>query len=398
MDVILHQDKFHRIIFKSYRIDKIKKEEQTLRNLLCYYQEMACSKYPNEALFSYVLGYNYDAKFKVSLNTFGSYSLIEYTLSAIDPMYIDDINYTKENLEKLFIEACKPVIVDNNFDSNLFKRVYEIYESDLLSKEDSFQSMALRGMIRTYFKDTDRDYDAVGNLEDLAKINESDLYNYYNKVINEEKISILSTIDETKINKKNITLTPKKNYHFKKRNKVEKLHIVEAESNQTYLEVIYETKTYASDKLYYAMMFLNYIFGGASSSFLFKIVREKYGLCYAISSMYLGATGIIIVSTILDKKNVLQATKAFEEALEEIKKGNFDIEEIRKHYVSVFKANTDFQETSISNYLSDNYFLDSPKSSDELNGILKVTKEDIITCANLLEETFIYAYGGVDNE
>ena len=102
MDVIIHQDKFHRIIFKSYRVDKIINEDQTKRNLLCYYQEFACEKYPNEALFSKVLGYFYDAKFKVNVSTFGTYSLFEYTLSAIDPSYIDDEFYTKESLEQLF--------------------------------------------------------------------------------------------------------------------------------------------------------------------------------------------------------------------------------------------------------------------------------------------------------
>lgn len=398
MNVVLHQDKFHRIIFKSYRIDKIKKEEQTIRNLLCYYQEMSCEQYPNEALFSYILGYNYDAKFKVSLNTFGSYSLIEYTLSAIDPQFIKDEKYTTESLKELFICACKPVMNNNKADSILFKRVYDIYESDLLSKEDSHQSMALRGTINTYFKGTDRDYDAIGNLDDLAKISEEDLYNYYQKVLLEEQISILSSTDPDSKTDNLITLTPKSNYHFKQRINVEKMKVVDAECSQTYLEVIYETKTFANDKLYYAMMFLNYLFGGASSSYLFKIVREKYGLCYAISSMYLGATGIILVSTILDKKNVQNALSAFEEAISEIKLGNFDCEEVRKHYISVYKANTDFQETSIANYLSDNYFLDSPKSSDELEGILSVTKEDIITCANLLEQTFIYVYGGENNE
>ncbi len=398
MDVILHQDKFHKIIFKSYRVSKIKKENQTIRNLLCYYQEMACEKYPNEAMFIYILGYNYDAKFKVSLTSFGSYSLIEYTLSAVDPKFINDSNYTIENLKQLFIDACKPIFKDKKADSELFKRVFDIYESDLLSKEDSHQSMALRGTVRTYFKDTDRDYDAIGNLDDLYKIDEKMLYDYYESVCNEETISIVSCLEKDKIDLSNITLKPKHNYHFRQRNKVDKFNFVDADSNQTYLEVIYETKTYANDKLYFAMMFLNYIFGGASSSNLFKIVREKYGLCYAISSMYLGATGIIIVSTILDKKNIEKAIEAFEESLNEIKNGNFDIEEVRRHYVSVYKANSDYQETAISNYLSDNYFLDSPKSTKELEGILSVTKEDISKCAQLLEQTFIYAYGGKNDE
>lgn len=398
MDVILHQDKFHKIIFRKYRVNKIKKETQTIRNFLCYYQEMACEKYPNEAIFTYILGKYYDAKFRVSLSTFGSYSLIEYTLSAIDPKYINDEEYTKKNLEQLFIDACNPIMDNNSANQELFDRVYEIYESDLLAKEDSHQSMALKETMKSYFSGTDRDFDNIGNLEDLKKITKEELYKYYQEVLKEETISVLSSLDESKFDDTKINLKPKRNYHFKERNKIDKMKIVNKQSSQCYLQVIYETKTYANDKLYFPMLFLNYIFGGASSSHLFKIVREKYGLCYAINSMYLGGTGIIVVVTILDKKNINKALEAYSEALDKIKNGDFDIEEIRNHYISVYKANSDFQETSIANYISDNYFLDSPKSTEELDSILKVTKEDILKCADIIEQSFILAYGGDGNE
>lgn len=96
MDIVLHQEKFHRIMFKAYRIRKLKKEDQTIRNFLCYYQELACQKYATEQEMEYALSYHYDAKFKVSLTSFGKYSVLEYSLTVIDPSFIGDQEYTLE--------------------------------------------------------------------------------------------------------------------------------------------------------------------------------------------------------------------------------------------------------------------------------------------------------------
>lgn len=94
MDIWIHQNKFHQVVLKKFYIKPIQKEEQTLRTLLCYYQEIACKAYPTEAKMEMALGNLYDAKFKLSLTNSGKYSIFCYSLSAPDPAYIKDSNYT----------------------------------------------------------------------------------------------------------------------------------------------------------------------------------------------------------------------------------------------------------------------------------------------------------------
>lgn len=394
MDICLRQEKFHRVIFKKYRVKRMVKEEQTIRNLLCYYQELACKSYPTEAKMNHILGYLYDAKFKVNLTSFGSYSVIEYSLVAADPTFIEDKDYTIDALEKYFNAFVEPVMRGQQAVKGLFARAYEIYESDLLSREENMQAMAFKKAISTYFAGTNRDFSTFGSLEELENITSLELYQYYLKTLDEETISFLSGRVEEKLEEQKIPLTPKKNYHFKERGTPEAFCHLPLASEQCYVEIIYELGVYADDKLYYPMMFLNYILGGQASSLLFKIVREKYGLCYSINTIYLGATGILILSAILHPKDYAKALSAMEEVFQLLEAGDFSIEEARSFYKAANLMGKDYIETAIQNYLSDTYFLDSPKASLELEELDKVTKADVLEAFHKMRQSFIFVYGG----
>ncbi len=398
MDIYLTQKKFHRVTFRLYRVSKLKKTEQTIRNLLCYYQELACEKFRSESIMTATLGKFYDAKYRVSLTNFGSYSVIEYSLTAIDPLYIADKDYNLDALEDLFMSLIEAKMGQGRALIKLFKRAYEIYKSDLLDYEENYQAVAFKKAISTYFKDTDRSFYSHGSLAELANITPSDLYKYYQKVKKEESIMIASGNFKEKYNSKSFTLKPKRNYHFRERGNVAKIIKESANTTQCYLEIFYETDTFADDELYYATMLLNYIFGGHSNSKLFRIVREKYGLCYQINSLYLGATGIIVVSAIINPSDLDKTLKAIKECEKEFENKDFDIEEARNYYLSNFTNGLDYLETAVNNYLADNFFLDTPKSDKELERINCVTKEDVYQAFLKLKQNFIFVYGGEQDE
>ena len=223
MDIYLTQKKFHRVTFRLYRVSKLKKTEQTIRNLLCYYQELACEKFRSESIMTATLGKFYDAKYRVSLTNFGSYSVIEYSLTAIDPLYIADKDYNLDALEDLFMSLIEAKMGQGRALIKLFKRAYEIYKSDLLDYEENYQAVAFKKAISTYFKDTDRSFYSHGSLAELANITPSDLYKYYQKVKKEESIMIASGNFKEKYNSKSFTLKPKRNYHFGKEEMLLKL-------------------------------------------------------------------------------------------------------------------------------------------------------------------------------
>ncbi|MDE7213195.1 MAG: hypothetical protein K2N42_01285, partial [Anaeroplasmataceae bacterium] len=217
MNIYIKQDKFHQILLKKYYVTPIVKEDQTIRRFLCYYQELACKSYPTEAKMNLILGDLYDAKFHVYLTTFGSYSVLVYSLCAVDPSCVDDETYTLKRLEEEFEKLIEAKMNSSTADKLLFERAYEIFESDLLSLKENLQAIALEKTLAIYFKGTLRDYSKYGTLEDLEKITPAKLQAYYQQVKTEETISIGTGRMPFKEEDKIITLTPKRNYLFNER-------------------------------------------------------------------------------------------------------------------------------------------------------------------------------------
>lgn len=397
MNIHIKQTKFHKVCFKKYYIEKLNKEELTLRTLLCYYQDIASNKYYNESLQTNVLGMHYDARFTVNLKQIGVYNIIEYSLTSVDPIYINDPNYTIEGLEKLFNELLIPRFWNKKAVKKLFQIAKEIYKSDLLSRFENLQVLAFENTIKNFYKDTIRDLDTYGSLELLEQITTKDLYDYYQKVMTEQTISISSGNFE-KVNDDSFSITPKVDFQFRFRGNHPQIMYEKFNTEQCYLHVIYDVHTYSNDKYGMAMRAINYLFGGKTSSYLFNIVREKYGLCYSINSMYLGASGIIVVSTIIDYCNLSKVIELIDQSLNEIIHLDWDLEEIKKY----FRLNNDTQKdnfnSKIENYLMDNYFSLDDKSFNEINKINNLTKEDIVEAFKLIEKSFIYVFGGENHD
>lgn len=382
---------------KRFFITPLNPKNQTIRRLLCYYQELACKDYPTEAKLEKKLGNLYDAKFQVNATTFGSFSILEYSLTAIDPALIMDDTYTLEELEHCFNKFLCPKMGRNAADFELFERAYEILESDLLSLREEQMTYSHGKALSFYFKNTKRDFSTYGTLAELKKITPKDLYIYYQSVKMEETISIgTGKIKQAGHNQSFIT--PKRDYFFQERSCKIPFKKEKSENTQSYLHIIYETSTYSNDALYYPMLCLNYILGGSDSSLLFNIVREKYGLCYSIHSTYYAATGILMISAAVDPKNEEKGIDAITEAIQSMEAYEFDLEPIQKHFISTALLGEDYIDTAIYNYLYDTYFLDTPKTTEEIQRIKQVKKEDILSAYHQIQKTFTYILGGKKNE
>ena len=397
MNIYIKQDKFHKITFKKYMVSKMNKEELTIRTLLCYYQELACQKYYNESLQTYILGTNYDARFNVNLKKIGMYFIIEYSLTSVDPLYINDKYYTIEKLEALFNELITPRFFKGKAVKELFNRAKEIYQSDLYSRFENPSILSFENAIKHFYNGTIRDYDSYGSLEDLENITEKDLYDYYQKVLKEESISIGSG-NFIKEGNNDYILTPKTDFYFKMRGNCEPFKYEDFDSDQCYLEVIYDTGIYSLDKLNFGIRAVNYLFGGRAYSYLFDIVREKYGLCYNIGSMYLGASGIIIVSATINYSDLNKVLDAIDEALNKLKEDEIDLEEIKKNFISNIKQADDTFSSKVDNYLLDNFFINGYESYKDLDRVNSLSVNDVKEALSTMKRSFVYAYGGVKND
>ncbi len=394
MDIWIEQTKFHQIALKKIRISPLNPKECTIRNFLCYYQELACREYPNEAKMEKALLNLYDAKFSVFLSNYGSYSLLVYSLTAPDPHYIYDECYTIEILEQAFESFCIPKMNQASADKALFERAYEIYESDLFAFKENTAEVAYQNMISLYFKGTPRDYESLGNLKELKKITPKHLWEYYQKVIKEEAISI-GTGNKPSYEHLPVTLQPKKDYFFRKRNpKLSPLIQKPYASEQCYLYMVYDLQLFADDPLYYAGCVFNQLMGGGASSYLFRILREELGLCYSIHSSYYSTMGILLISAVLDEKNVQEGIQSIENIIEHVNPTVEDLEAAKAYTIGLIQTGEDAIDTKIWNYLKDTYFLDTPKSTEKIESFTLVRLADVKKVLQKLKKSFVYILGG----
>ena len=398
MDFVLKTDKYHRILIKKTLVRKLIPKDQTIRHLLAYYQMIACEKYATEPLYNKYLGMAYDMRFNVSVQAIGKSSLYTYSISAVDPKYINDKDYTIDTIKDTFNECIKPVlnIEKNGFDKKLFKRAVEIYKSNLLDDEADDNKKSYRGAIKTMFSGTVRDYLPDGSLDDLSKITIAKLYKYYQSLLEDESCSYIVGDVSFDSNHKH-TLTPKNDNCFKKRAIFEPIVYQDAPTQQCHLHIIYDTKIYRDNRLMYAVTLLNLGLGGTGNSMLFQIVREKYGLCYSISSSYLGASGIIIISAIISKNNIDKVLSAIDEVFEALLK-EFNLEENKNYLIEQIISRKDNMSNLASDHLVDNFFTDSIPSYEEINTINSITSADIKTAFKKLKRRLVYVYGGSNDE
>lgn len=398
MDFEIISDKFHKIIFRKYKIRKIRPKEQTIRNLLCYYQAIACQSYPTEDAFNIFQQEAYDMRFTVSLTTVGTYSILNYTLQAVDPLYIEDKDYTYEALERAFYLSMEPLIRNNNFDMKIFKKAKEVYLSNLLYQEENDARTASLGAISAYFKGTIRDFLPDGSIEELEKITCRRLYSYYLSVLKDEEATYVAGNIAGKYRiEDHSTISVKHNHFFRKRSECKPYLVCPAQTGQVYLEILYDTKIFPNHSLFYAVSFLNYCFGGCSNSKLFTMVREKYGLCYSISSTHFGASGILLVSAIIRKEDIKKTIAAIDEAWASLL-DDMDLEDIRAHFIMEKRGRADYLQSALTDDFMDRFFPDSVLTSHEEEAICAVTTPDLKKAYRRIAKALVYVYGGDTNE
>lgn len=394
MDIVLKDTRFNTIILKKFTLRPLIKEEQTKRILLSYYLNYACNTYNKEALFDMYLSENYGLTYSVDVNNVGKTSILSYQITGVNPILINDENYNLKELYNIFDICINPVIVDNNFSDEIFLKAKESYLSNLYYSIDNDKQLIAKNIaISIYFKDTLRDFSPDGNIDELKKITKEELYKYYLSLKNDESVTYLAgnvkALPDTKPN-----IKPKIDNFFRKRNKIDFTYKeIKDLTKQCYLEIIYDLEVFSDSSLFYAAVMLNYQFGGSNNSLLFRDVREKYGLCYSISSSYYSSSGIILVSAIIDKKDekkVLELIdKNFKELLNQI-----NLESLKKHFKLSNKAKNEYLSRTIKDHFFDNFFPELIPSYCDNKEINKTKISDLIDCYKKMKKMLVLSYGG----
>lgn len=402
---IINTDKFKTINVRINFKRKIKKEEITYRNLLNDLLINTSKKYKTSREIVIETEELYDLGVSSNPYKSGNYHIISFKETFLNEKYTEkDMN--KKSIQFLLELIFNPNIENNKFDKKYFDLIKKTIENDIKSLKDNTKKYSLTRL----YEEMDKgplSYRSSGYLEDLDKITEENLYDYYKSVIENDKIDIfiIGNLSDTyqelfdKYIPDTIRIDDNSSHYLNldvKQEEKESKEIIN--TNQSKLTIGLKIKNITEFELKYVLSLYSLILGGSPNSKLFQVVREKNSLCYYIGSTVSVLSKIITITAGINSTDYDKTIKLIKEEIKKISNGNIteeEIKEAKKIYISGCKEIYDSPNSIINNYLSCEY-ANLDLIEDRINKIEKVTKEDIISLASKIVIDTIFLLEGKD--
>ena len=248
----------------------------------------------------------------------------------------------------------------------------------------------------------------TGYLEDLDKITEENLYEYYERMLDNDYVDIFILGD---INEKELLPIIKKYFKFKKVKKRKASYYLPNKKPRKRRLFAKETTKNSQSKLAiacpitkmtdyeknYSLLLANIILGGTGDSKLFKEVREENSLCYTIRSNYNRIDNLMVINAGIDNVNFDKAVELITKNVQDMKKGKFtdsDINVAKEFYKTSAESLMESPSRIINEVLTEEILGVEPLS-ERVRKIEKVTKKDIMrACKKINMDTVFLLEGG----
>ncbi len=407
--ITLHKiktDKYKTNVLAIFLSTNISKENVTKNALIPSILRRGTTKLNTQEKISKKLEEMYGAAFNCGIDRIGENHVLKFYIESVNDNFLPD---SKENVLKESIECLSDIVFNPYIENEAFKEEYFEQEKNTIrqkieSKIDNKSQYALDRCIEEMYKGQNIGLYKFGYTEDLDTISSNELYKYYEELIATCKIDIFvsGTIDDKldeiiksneNINKlqgrsakyKIMNLLPKE--HKEEKNIIEKMDVVQGK-----LIIGLDLDLNSEEQKYSAIMY-NGILGGSATSKLFQNVREKAQLAYIASSSYVRNLSNIYIKCGIEISNYDKALKLIKEQMNDIKNGNFSDEDLgntKKVIISGLKTVDEDQITQISYYIGQELSSSPTNIKDYIENINKVSKEDILNIAQLININTIY--------
>lgn len=334
----------------------------------------------------------YGAGFNCGVDKLGNYHVLKFYLETLENTYtLNNENLLQEGVNLLLDIVFNPLVENNGF-NKLYVDQEKINLQRLIeSRKDNKELYAKERCLENIFADESYSLYKYGSVDDLASINEINLYAYYKELLKNCKIDLYITgnnIDNIKVPKipsKNLPQIPNMHIAPSKPNIVNEIQDVTQGKLIIGLDVDDKNKT--------AVSMYNTILGGGANSKLFQNVREKASLAYSAGSSYIRRKNVILIQTGIEIENYDKAVKIIEEQLEDMKNGKISDDEFnsaKQLIVSSIELIEESKEDMITFYFDQNLFEEHLNITEYKEMIKKVTKDDVIKVAQKVKEDTIY--------
>ena len=384
-------------------------DEKTVakRTLLSFMLTTGTEKYPSTQELSIYLESMYGMKLGANVVTKGKSHTININSICINQEYLP----YKEDLIQRQIQLLNDIFFKPNasktvFDQTMFERKKKELVERLINNQDDKFYYSLEKMFEYMGKGTCLGISSHGNIEDIKKIENEELFSYFKECIkNDQKhIYVVGNVDESIVHVFEKCLSFEKNnsifesvYSFEK-NRKDLLEIIEKQDvTQAKLNMGYRISVNYNHQNHYAFVVFNAIFGGMSQSKLFKVVREKNSLCYYISSSYDAFNGVMVITAGIEGKDYHQTVQLIKEQLKEMQDGCFDQDDIDTAKLMIKNSMKKTNDEPLSQVaVQYNRDITGKKETNEqyLEKIENVTYQDIVdVCQNIELDTIFLLKG-----
>ena len=334
----------------------------------------------------------YGAGFNCGVDKLGDYHVLKFYIETLENTYtLNNENLLQEGINLLLDIVFNPLIEENAFNKSYVEQEKLNLKKLIESRKDNKALYAKERCLENMFVGESYGLYKYGTVEDLAKIDEKNLYEYYKELIKNCKIDLYITgnnIDNVKVPDISSKELPKIESHHIAPTKPNKINEVQ---DVTQGKLIIGLDVENSQKA--AVSMYNTILGGGANSKLFQNVREKASLAYSAGSTYIRRKNAILIQTGIEIENYDKTLEIIEKQLEDMKNGNISDEEFnsaKELIVSSIELIEESKEDMVTFYFDQNLFEENLSVTEYKEMIKKVTKEDVIEVAKKVKEDTIY--------
>lgn len=384
-------------------------ETVTLRGLLPHVMQSSTKTYPSTTELRSYLDELYGANFFTDLGKKGEYHVVSMSVEIANEKFLKDSEpLLQKGIEFLADVLQNPHIENNEFDKKTVEKEKRNQKVRIQAVYDDKMRYANSRLVEEMCKGERFALHVNGISEEVESITAKSLYEYYQKVMNEDQFDlyVIGDVDVAEVEKLCDQLlqlnerTPLEIDSSEVKQK-ERENVVKEKQDvkQGKLNMGYRTHTQYGDDDYFALQVFNGIFGGFSHSKLFINVREKASLAYYAASRLESHKGLLMVMSGIEFEKYDQAVGIINDQLQAMKDGDFtdgEIEQtkavIRNQLLETIDTSRGLVEVLYHNAVAH----EEIDLKHWLEEIEKTTKEDIVKAANKVELDTIYFLTGME--
>lgn len=383
-------------------------ENVTKRALLPYVLQSSSKAYPATSKLRSYLDELYGANLYVDVSKKGEYQVISFSLEIANEKFLSDPEpLLKKGMELIAEILVNPLAENETFDKETVEKEKRTLKQRIQAVYDDKMRYSNFRLVQEMCAGEPYALHVNGEIDDIAEINEQNLYSYYKQAFAEDELDlfIIGDVNEDEVQSIAENLlkfeqrTPKKVEATPSANVEEKTVKEKEDVKQGKLNIGYRTNILYGDDDYFALQVFNGIFGGFSHSKLFINVREKNSLAYYVASRLESHKGLMMVMSGIEFNNFELAVKIIREQMQAMQAGDFTEQEIEQTKAVIENQMLETLDTArgMVEVLYHNVVSEQKVNLDDwLTGMGKTTKEEIVEVANKVKMDTIYFLTGLE--